>query len=228
MPDPYRKLNPGDQLKAIPAVFWNKLVDLIRWYDQRVLASSTGGDFLPRRTSMLKIKNNSGTDLGRFGVLGIDSFLFGRDANVPEFNREAALKGSTPTDGSHDGLFAVVLEPLADGKIGDCVIDGVVPVKLNIVNADHTFADIKDGDTSQLETVSQGSAQIIKKDGGGDWALVRLGNGPPRDRGEDCPTSFSAMKDFTELNGYDESKKQGLFHDANSACLEWKEIKQCS
>lgn len=71
-------------------------------------------------------------------------------------------------------------EPLADGKIGRGMIDGVTPVRIVPLSGLGTrlgLADIVDGECSYLEAGRAGSATILWREGGieEEWAIVRLG-----------------------------------------------------
>jgi hypothetical protein len=91
----------------------------------------------------------------------------------------------TPTAGD-EGRFAVLLEPLANGKIGWAAVGGVVPVKLAVEGASlYDHAEISPGTCTELANVADGSAQVLWAEPTGGavrWAVVRLsaagGGGP--------------------------------------------------
>ena len=118
------KVQAGDTLN-IPAPFWNRLIDLEHAEQARKLSRrrQTRVDF--RDAGIVKIKNNSGALLPRFGVLGIDGPLITPAANAGQFRQRPAFAGSSPTIAGHAGKFAVALEPIKSGKIGRCIVSGV-------------------------------------------------------------------------------------------------------
>ena len=73
-------------------------------------------------------------------------------------------------------------EPVRSNEIGRAYIAGVTPVRVNVIDANHTRADVEDGDATRLRSSpgggsGSGGAQILwKEDGTGEvWALVVLG-----------------------------------------------------
>ena len=90
------------------------------------------------------------------------------------------MTGATPDEEDHVGKFAILLEPIADGKIGVGCLGGVCPVKIDVEDEDHGYADIADAEAGNLKSCDCGAAQILwKEDGTGTkWAVVRLGVPP--------------------------------------------------
>lgn len=227
MPDPFRKVSPGDRLN-VPATFYNKLVDLAKQGDQRAvnaLAHAAAASL--RDLTRIKIRNDSGSPVGRYGVLGLGDPIITPSQNENAFAGIPYHSGKLPADPDHVGQFAIILEPLADGKTGDAAVAGVCQVKLNVA-ADENFADIEAGKTT-LKVSKTGSAAILWKeaDSGEDkWGIVRFGS--TKDCSADsCPQSLACVTDITELSGYDDSKKQALIHNA-SGCLAWQTIGDCT
>jgi hypothetical protein len=132
--------------------------------------------------TVLLVKNNSGADVPRFGVLGIDDFLIGPSLNLSYFQSTPMLAGVTPTAAGHTGYFVIAVEPVPAGSCGRCVIAGMAVAKINMVSAAHLYADVYDGDATKLKSGAVGSAQILLvQSGTGDkWGLVRIGNPSPQ------------------------------------------------
>ncbi len=174
MTDGLQKVRPGDTL-AIPASTHNAFVDAARAH--RAGEQNRGRQVRPAldRASVVWIKNTTGGALNRFYVVGLGGPVF--TPSDESFFNEIGFDGVTPATASHVGLFAVLLEPLASGAIGLGMVSGVAPVQLNVIDADHEFADVKDGDATVLETGDTGMAQILYKESGTGtkWALVRIG-----------------------------------------------------
>jgi hypothetical protein len=171
-----QKAKAGDPLK-IPAATFNTFVDAAQEHlrRQRDIARTPVAERPPFETVLLK--NASGADRGRFDVLGIDAPVFTPTDSLEAFTNGIALVGVTPT-ASHAGNFAVLVEPIQTGQIGRACILGACPVKVNVVSASDTFADVEAGVTGRLQSGSSGAARILWKESGtGEkWTVVRLGN----------------------------------------------------
>lgn len=159
---------------------WNAILDAVRYTKaQRVFDT----DPLPanRDLTIIKVRNDTGADVPRYGVLGLDDPLILPSDNEIEFQRIVACSGGLPMTGAHEGKFAVALEPIAPDKIGQAAIAGVVPVKVLVDPGDlKPFADIQSGSTGRLADADHGSARILWLEEGEDeerWAIVRLGDG---------------------------------------------------
>lgn len=177
--DPFRKVQPGQPLQISANWFNTVTEDLLSRHRQRMSGGAGAAQADPaRNTGVVKVKNASGSDVARFGVLGINTILFGPADNLIEFQNNAALSCITPT-AAHAGKFVVLLEPAADGAIALAVVSGIVPVQINVTDAAHGWADVKAADLTQLNSGASGTAQIVYKEVGTGmkWAMVRLGAG---------------------------------------------------
>lgn len=184
MGDPLKKVQDGERLR-IPAAAYNAFVDAarkVRAEQQSVAANPLRST---RSTSIVLVKNDSGGTVGRFGILGIDGPIVSPSANLDQFKEQVAIVGTQPDSAEHFGRLCVLLEPLANGAIGQAVVDGVVCVRLNVIDETDTTADIEHGQTGRLQSAGDsGSAAILWKEAGtGEkWAVVRLqGAGSPLD-----------------------------------------------
>jgi hypothetical protein len=132
------------------------------------------------QTGIVMVKNNSGSDVARFGVLGIDGALVDPATNADEFAARVVLKGITPTDADHTGKFVVLLESVKSGDVARAYISGVCPAKVDVIDADDTHADVKNSDRASLESRAGGSARVLWKESGTGvkWAIVLLGDTP--------------------------------------------------
>ena len=146
------------------------------------------------QTGIILVKNGTADDLERFHVLGIDRPIFTPGESLFSFQDQIAVVGISPTEDDHLGRFLVLQEPLRAGMIGRACVSGVTPVRLNVLDEEHDWADIEDGETDSLKTDTAGSAFILWKEppsggyGGSGygygygyygslrWALVRIGN----------------------------------------------------
>lgn len=134
----------------------------------------------PPVPGLVLVQNDSGADVDRFAVLGIDdaTVFSPADANaLKEFQNRPVVSGVTPDSAVHAGRFVVVLEPIDDGKLGLGQVGGIVPCQVNVVTAGDPHAEVTDGDATKLTSGMSGSAQILSvaSGTGTKWALVRLG-----------------------------------------------------
>jgi hypothetical protein len=179
--NPLKKVQPGDDLPG--AQTFNYFIDTAIAEKNRSI--NTGGQPLQdfRQTGIVKVLNASGSTVSRNGVLGVSGVIITQTNHENEFLRQVALTGTTPARASHHGLFVVLIDPLESGKIGRGVISGAVPVQVDILDTGHLFADIKDGDGTQLESQAIGSARILYREPpigtdpatGTHWCVVLLG-----------------------------------------------------
>lgn len=133
-------------------------------------------DLTPSQT-IVYVKNNSGSDVARFGVLGIGTVQITPTDRLASFQHLPILDGESPTTADHTGKFVVTLEPIANGKIGRAVIDGLVQAQVDSADDAMAFADVTASDLTKLTGRCAGGAQIIYRESGtgAKWALVRIG-----------------------------------------------------
>ncbi|MCL2645586.1 MAG: hypothetical protein FWD61_01110 [Phycisphaerales bacterium] len=180
MGDPLKKVKPGDKLR-IPATTYNAFIDTTRAFQasQRNIGSTPQSAM--RSSGIVLVRNDSGNDLSRYSVLGIDSPIIDPEDNLDAFKNKVAVVGVTPSEDDHVGKFVILLEPLKSKKIGMAYGAGICPVKIDVPDEDveYPYADIADGKTANLKAKHYGAATILWREGGTgvQWALVRLG--PP-------------------------------------------------
>lgn len=97
--------------------------------------------------------------------------------NLAEFKNRVTFKGETPSLASHVGRFAILLEPIAAGKLGKAVVSGVSVARIDVANAYHGSCEIIGGDCGKLRSGPCGGAQILWKETGTGllWGIVRVG-----------------------------------------------------
>ena len=138
----------GEALR-IRAPAWNAMLDVAA--DHRA-APSLSAEPKARRSEggIVPVKNTSGADRERFDILGVDAPIFTPADSLDAFKDQVALKGVTPTLGDHESRFVVLLEPVKAGGIGLAGVQGVFPVKVDVQDEDHEFADVDDGECGHL------------------------------------------------------------------------------
>lgn len=176
-----RKVRAGDPL-VVSAGAWNAFIDAARAHQTRQhdVHRALKTDF--RQTGIVLVKNASGYDCPRFGVLGLAGPLVDPADDEAEFAQRVVLNGVSPTVPAHSGAFVVPLVPILQGEFGKACIDGVCVAKITITDEDHGYADVSGG-SLVLTSVPAGTAQILWKQppedrvGGVALAIVRLGGG---------------------------------------------------
>jgi len=170
--DSFTTVHPGDPLR-IPAAMYNTLIEMIRRYKLSQLEMSAGIFSGAAKTQVL-VRNSTASDCSRFAVLCVAGVEFSPDDD--SFFEHLAFTGVVP-DKSLAGRFAVLTEPIAAGELGRAVICGLCPVKVNIVDTAHRFADVTDSETDYLTSSITGAAEIIwAEEGTGlKWTICRLG-----------------------------------------------------
>lgn len=174
-----RKVRRGDPL-SIPANTYNTIVDSAADYLRRTSPGNNGGaqGYAQAGGSIVAVRNDSGAAVARYGVLGIDSIVIDPADNLASFQEMPALSCIAPATASHIGQFAIVLAPAASGGIVEAMVAGITPVQINVTDAGHVYADVKDADATQLQSMAaQGGARILWKASGTGtkWALVDVG-----------------------------------------------------
>lgn len=179
-----KKVRAGEPLR-IPASTFNTFIDAARDYRNRTHGMGAGAAARAPGvdTGRILVRNDSGADADRFGILGIDSIVISPTDNADEFKNRPILSLIAPAVPDHSENFVVLAEPLrheatvADRPIGEAVIDGITVVLVDVQDADHEFAVVVNAQSTKLQSASNGPVQIIYKEAGtGDkWAVVRLG-----------------------------------------------------
>ncbi|HEX4124521.1 MAG TPA: hypothetical protein VHY37_07320 [Tepidisphaeraceae bacterium] len=176
-----KKVNQGDKL-SIPAFWFNDVTETMLSHQRSRQRLRAEGIKSPMPEGLVWVQNNSGATVNRFGVMGMSGVIINDSANLAEFQNNWALTGVTPT-AAYIGKFVIAWEPIATGAIGRAFISGTCPVQITMNNAGDKFADVKDGDATQLTSGASGAAQILYNGsgtGGPTWAIARLGDAGDR------------------------------------------------
>ena len=176
MGDRFKKTQAGLPLE-VSATAWNAFIDAAQKTKNTQHDELADESAQFRQADIIKIRNDSGIDLPRFSVLGLDAPIFPPSVSMREFTNQVAMAGVTPTT-SHRGRFAILLEPVRSGRIARAWASGVCQARVNVEDEDHSCADVTDGDHTKLTSAKHGSAQMLWREGGmGDqWAIVRSGS----------------------------------------------------
>ena len=172
------KVQRGDPL-IIRASTFNAMIDAAIAHRRGRLGVGRTATRHAGQSVVVKIKNNSGAARSRFDVLGIDGPLFDPATYPDSYKQQVSLKGITPAADTHEGNFAILLEPLAAGGIGRAAIAGMTIVKVNVPDEAaeaYDYAEIADATTGYLAKSETGSARVvtIESGTGTKWAVVNL------------------------------------------------------
>ena len=174
MGDTFKKVKDGEKL-VIPARTYNAMVDAAQDYANRRNASEqdSAGSLPP---NIVYVKNSTAATVERLCVLGISDTLIAASYN--NFKQVVAFSGVAPSTSSHSsGRFVVTLEAIKANSIGRAIVAGICQVKVNVTDTAHCFADVKNGDSTQLNSAESGPAVILYKESGTGtkWAVIRFG-----------------------------------------------------
>jgi len=174
---PLKKVQSGQQLK-IPAATFNAMVDAAVAHRESQRDTSRHSRQSFKQAGIALIRNESNVEIPRFGILGIDGVIIEPASNLDEFQSNFALSGVVPKSPLHFGQFAISKTPLPPGEIGKAVFDGLSPARVEITDACHQFAEVKDEEAGLLVSQPFGAARILWREGGlgTQWAIVRLSN----------------------------------------------------
>ena len=169
-----KRFRPGQAIRQLPGGTWNSFVDT-----QEIVASwMRSGNQTPGAPgeNFVRIKNDSGADLARFAILGIDTVLFTQADNNDEFKNHFTLVGSAPDIAVDFASIAILQEAVSDEEIGVAMVYGITPVVVDMDETWHTFARMKDANTSELISCPWGPYKIVwsASTSGSPWCLVSI------------------------------------------------------
>lgn len=204
MSDKFQSVQPGQKIR-IDAGAMNAMLAAAKAHEQSKFNKQVPGSNDPD-PSRVRIKNDSGEDLDRFAVVKLTGPLIAPGDNLTEFQRHIGFAGEIPSEDS-GGRFAILAEPISDGRIGRGWVSGVCPVQVDVLDASHRYADTEADTHEHLVSTASGAAEILWVESGTGlkWALVRLGaGGGSRMVQFELTSEFasgSADADFEEMDG---------------------------
>lgn len=173
--DSLRRVKAGDRAQ-IPADAYNAMLSVVR--DRRAAAFDGGAPAVripSHPPATVLVRNDTGGDLDRFAVVVPGAPAVAHADDATEFFRRPNLAGDAPEGG--EAVFAVLLEPAADGDFAPAQVSGVCPVQINVTDEAHAYASPVAGDTEMLGSDTAGAPVLWKESGTGTkWAYVLLGS----------------------------------------------------
>ena len=178
MGNPFRKVRPGEKIQ-IPAEAYNAFVETALAHKRNQL-SQTAEVQRAAPAATIKVRNETGQPIPRFGAIGLGEPIILPSTNLAEFQSQVALRGVLPQPGKP---FAITQEPIPAGAVGRCLIQGITPVKLSIFDPDPEaqWAEPANQSVQSLRTYRGGSMRILWRetgDSGTKWGLVAYGPNP--------------------------------------------------
>lgn len=204
--DIFRRVTSGEPV-APSALQWNAFIDAAEAHRRGQKPGKNQGWQKP--DGQVFVKNTSGNNVDRFGIIGIGDVVFSPTDNLTEFLFNFGFVGEQVSS-SHAGKFGVYQEPVTDGEYGVAMVQGLTPCNVNITDAAHEYADVADNDPTQLESAETGAARILYKEaatGSSTRCIVCLSNPagaagganePEPEAGCDCKDCQDDTNDTTE------------------------------
>lgn len=182
MPDP-KIVQIGKPFTEFPGESFNALV--LRYYADtaKKIRSPTPGD--GSRPFLTALVHNTTSDLIEPGhILGYSEPIATMEDNPFQVYTGAALKGLAPAVPTHSNQFAVAIEAITpDDGVGLAAFMGLIYVKVNWTDEEHTKVKVADGETL-LQSDTSGITPVWHEEipDPGDlpaelWALINLGGG---------------------------------------------------
>lgn len=150
------------------------LVDAARDLQRRLFNSAQRVPPTTSSQTLIRVRNVSGADVDRYGILSLDAPCILPADDAAEFLTGMLLDGIAPVAGSP---FVVTVEPIAADEIGQAVVAGAT-FALVAAGDGSDLADVLPGESGYLQCSASGPARILWRDvSGTDWAIIQLGAG---------------------------------------------------
>lgn len=147
---------------------------------QPILSSGRLRDVLVQ-PAMALVRNDSGGDVVRGGVLALSDLVFDAADNEDAFWSQPLFTGTTPQRDLEDndlGAVGIAIEPIPDEEIGTVAVSGVVAALVNIGATTHQYCDITDNSVAELTSQVYGPYRILHQPGStgaGKKCVILLG-----------------------------------------------------
>lgn len=167
---------------GFPAATYNAMVDVINAYRRGRLTVPNQNKDTIRTAGIVLVKNSTGSNLVRGGVVGINGPIIGPDVESGgPYWQQVALDGITPTSEHVPDAFAIAREAIPSGKVGYATIAGACQTQVYMDSPVHSCAGCESGSISYLRSRMNGGARILWVESTGSGiqnAIVRLADTP--------------------------------------------------
>jgi len=169
--DDLKKVQRGQALR-MPASAYNAFIDAAADYRRRSLGIE--GQYKQRdsRSGVVIVRNQSGSALDQFAVVELGSVIIGPSDNEQEFRSRTTFDVTTPAE--EPGPMAILQEPIAADGTGRAMVFGVTPVRVDVTDEEHEYAEVTPSEPGYLTSAATGAARVLYKESGtGEvWAVV--------------------------------------------------------
>lgn len=178
--DPLAPVSPGDPIPD-RAVTWNPILASARAFRANKRRGQGGNSTHPRPpvpAHVVTVHNNSGGDLDIFSVVELTDTIESLTDDYLILSTRPAFDAIAPTGA--DIPFGVLLDPIADGALGRCVVGGCTVAKVDIADPGHEYAVPATGNSANLVSAAVGPVRIVAREAGTSgvkYAAVLIGGG---------------------------------------------------
>ncbi len=169
---------PGQKINKLPSELLNAISESKQKVAGIRLAGGPGASGGADQSLEILVVNETGVDLtADFPVVRLTDPAF---TTPDDFKRQRIVwKGETP-DEDTIGDFAVLQSPVVDGEPVVGVFHGFTVCQVDFTDADHEYAQAKDGDNAKLVSDAASGVPVKYKEPGTGvkWAIVKLGSPP--------------------------------------------------
>ena len=171
----YPRVRAGEPLTQISADAWNAAMDAAEAHALTNRRPPTPPAARRGDDGTVLVRNDSGVDVPRFGVLGIGGILFPPKTTTGPSDEQLVLSGKLPFSNFTHDKFMVTVEPIKPGGIGRAKIDGVTQVQIEKTLHNEITAGFFHNDVTKLRGGGSGAQVLYQESGLGlRWAVVRL------------------------------------------------------
>ena len=162
--DPFQQVASGQPVRN-SARLHNVVVRMAREWEGKNNGAGGGDPHAAYHWETVLVLNNSGSDVDRYGVLGISGVAISPADNAIEWDMRPVFTGVTPVVG-HFGKTVILLEPITNGDIGRAFVEGVFPALINVRDTHDGYADLLHSDSTKLQSYPGGHYQILWAESG--------------------------------------------------------------
>jgi len=182
--DPLSYVRPGQGAEEVilDAARHNAYTDAANYVRRMQRGPNAEGLLLPTAPGIINVRNDTGADRDRYSIVAFEEPVFTRDDNIYEFQENTLFKAIEPAWPDHFLSWGILLEPLAENKIGRCLVSGIGVAQVNFASADastgHKYATVRNAEYGYLDSAPCGPAKIIAVEDAGTgtkWCKLWLG-----------------------------------------------------